>query len=52
MATFLMIAGATHGAWAWERVNPLLGVAGHRPITPDLPGMGADTSIPAGEATL
>jgi pimeloyl-ACP methyl ester carboxylesterase len=52
MATFLMIAGAAHSAWAWERVNPLLAAAGHRPITPDLPGMGADRSIPAGEATL
>lgn len=52
MATFIMIAGALHSAWAWERVTSLIAAAGHRAITPDLPGMGADTSITPGEATL
>lgn len=39
---FVLVAGAWHGAWCWERVRPLLEAQGHRVLTPDLPGMGAD----------
>lgn len=42
MATYLLIHGAWHGAWCWERLVPLLEVAGHRALAPDLPGMGKD----------
>jgi pimeloyl-ACP methyl ester carboxylesterase len=42
MATFVLIHGAWHGGWCWERVSPLLVAKGHRVIAPDLPGMGAD----------
>ena len=42
MATFVLIHGAWHGGWCWERVAPLLVAKGHRVIAPDLPGMGAD----------
>ncbi|MGE3142867.1 MAG: alpha/beta fold hydrolase [Hyphomonadaceae bacterium] len=42
MAVFVLIAGAFHGAWCWERVTPLLEAQGHRALAPDLPGMGAD----------
>ena len=42
MATFVLIAGAWHGAWCFERVAPLLQLHGHSVITPDLPGTGAD----------
>jgi pimeloyl-ACP methyl ester carboxylesterase len=42
MATFVLIHGAWHGAWCWERVAPLLVAEGHRVLAPDLPGMGAD----------
>ena len=37
MATFLLIHGAFRGAWAWERVTPLLEADGHRGIAIDLP---------------
>lgn len=37
MADFLLIHGACHGGWAWERVAPLLRAAGHRVTAPDLP---------------
>lgn len=52
MTTFIMIPGALHGAWAWERVLPILTARGIRAITSDLPGMGLDDSIAVGEATL
>lgn len=42
MATFILIHGAWHGAWCWERVAPLLVAEGHQVLAPDLPGMGAD----------
>jgi pimeloyl-ACP methyl ester carboxylesterase len=44
MATFVLIHGACHAAWCWERVVPLLQDAGHNTIAPDLPGFGADTT--------
>ena len=40
MATFLLVHGAWHGAWCWDRVTPLLQAAGHRVIAPTLTGLG------------
>lgn len=37
MSTFVLIPGAWHGAWCWERVAPLLMDAGHQVIAVDLP---------------
>lgn len=37
MATYILIPGAWHGAWCWERVTPLLTDAGHRVVAIDLP---------------
>jgi pimeloyl-ACP methyl ester carboxylesterase len=48
MSTFVLIAGAWHGAWCWEKVAPLLAKQGHRVLTPDLPATGGDPSDPAG----
>lgn len=42
MAVFILIHGAWHGGWCWERVGPMLEAAGHRVLAPDLPGMGSD----------
>lgn len=47
-STFVLIAGAWHGAWCWERVAPLLAAAGHRVLAPDLLGMGQDPTPLAG----
>src|SRR4051794_12027343 len=42
MATFVMIPGAWHGAWCFERLAPLLEAKGHKVLTPDLAGLGDD----------
>jgi len=42
MATFILIHGAWHGGWCWDRLVPLLRAQGHEVLAPDLPGMGND----------
>jgi pimeloyl-ACP methyl ester carboxylesterase len=51
MATFILLHGAWHGAWCWERVEPLLKAQGHQVLTPDLPGTGSDAA-PHEQVTL
>lgn len=45
---FVLVHGASHGAWCWEDVAARLRKAGHRVVTLDLPGHGRR----AGEARL
>jgi pimeloyl-ACP methyl ester carboxylesterase len=52
MASFVLIPGAMHGRWTWDRVVPLLEAAGHAVIAPDLPGMGTNMAIPVEDVTL
>lgn len=40
MATFVLIHGAWHGGWCWDRVVPLLSAAGHASVAPTLAGLG------------
>ncbi|WP_227983859.1 alpha/beta fold hydrolase [Nocardia spumae] len=40
MTTFVLVHGAWHGPWAWERVVPLLHAAGARTVVPDLSAVG------------
>jgi len=40
VATIILVHGAWHGGWCWERLAPLLEQAGHEVLAPDLPGMG------------
>jgi len=42
MASFLLVHGAWHGGWCWDRLAPHLAAAGHRVQSPDLPGHGED----------
>jgi pimeloyl-ACP methyl ester carboxylesterase len=46
MSHFVLVAGAWHGAWCWERLTPLLEAGGHRVETPELPAMGEDNGDP------
>lgn len=45
--TFVLVAGAWHGAWCWQRLVPLLEARGHFVLTPELPGTGASRADPA-----
>lgn len=51
MSTFVLIHGAWHGAWCWNKVVPELEALGHQAVTPDLPGLGDDPA-PARGITL
>lgn len=42
MAQFMLIHGASHGAWCWERVVTALEAQGHQALATDQPGMGSD----------
>lgn len=37
---FVLVHGMSHGAWAWERLTPLLERRGHRVVPVELPGHG------------
>jgi pimeloyl-ACP methyl ester carboxylesterase len=47
MHTLVLIAGAWHGAWCWQKLVPLLEAQGIDVRTPDLPATGADFTDPA-----
>lgn len=47
----MLVHGAHHGGWCWDKIVPLLEQAGHGAVAPDLPGLGED-STPIAEITL
>ena len=51
MATYVLIHGAWHGGWCWDKVVPLLRKKGHKVEAPDLPGHGKDKT-PIREVSL
>ena len=51
MSTYVLIHGAWHGSWCWNKVVTLLEQAGHKVIAPDLPSHG-DDKTPISEITL
>lgn len=52
MATFVLVHGAWHGGWCWQRVAPLLRAAGHEVYTPTLTGLGERAHLGSAETTL
>ena len=51
MNTYVLIHGAWHGGWCWDKVVPLLKEKGHKVEAPDLPGHGNDKT-PISEISL
>ncbi len=51
MSTYVLVHGAWHGSWCWDKVVPLLEQAGHQVEALDLPGQGQDKT-PIREITL
>jgi pimeloyl-ACP methyl ester carboxylesterase len=45
--TYLLIHGAWHGGWCWQKIVPLLEARGHTVLAPDLPGHGDDKTAVA-----
>lgn len=41
MTTYILIHGAWHGGWCWDRLASVLRANGHTVHTPDLPGHGS-----------
>lgn len=52
MTTYVLVHGAWHGAWCWQRVRPPLEARGHQVITPDLTGLGERRSEVAPDVGL
>lgn len=52
MATFLLVHGAWHGSWCWQRVRRLLRAAGHEVITPTLTGLAERSHLLAPQVDL
>jgi pimeloyl-ACP methyl ester carboxylesterase len=47
VTTFVLVHGACHGGWCWEKIVPLLQARGYKVHAPDLPGLGKDPTPPA-----
>lgn len=45
MANYVLVHGAWHGGWCWERVTTRLRAAGHKVFAPTLPGVGSRAHI-------
>jgi pimeloyl-ACP methyl ester carboxylesterase len=53
MTTFVLVHGASHGSWCWDKVVPLLESQGHDVIAVDLPGNTyGEFDVPTGQVTL
>jgi pimeloyl-ACP methyl ester carboxylesterase len=50
-ARFVLVHGAYHGGWCWDRLAPVLRARGADVVAPDLPGHGADRT-PSADLTL
>jgi pimeloyl-ACP methyl ester carboxylesterase len=51
MSTYVLVHGAYHGGWCFEKIVPRLEAVGHTAIAVDLPGHG-DNKVPMAEVTL
>jgi pimeloyl-ACP methyl ester carboxylesterase len=52
MATYVLVHGAFHGSWCWNRLIPILEAAGHVAYGPSLTGLGDRASLLSPEVGL
>jgi pimeloyl-ACP methyl ester carboxylesterase len=52
MATFVLVHGAWHGSWCWQRVRRALQLQGHEVFTPTLTGVGERAHLLASSINL
>jgi len=52
MATYVLVHGAWHGGWCWNRVAPLLREKGHGVYMPTLTGLGERVHLASPEVDL
>ena len=53
MTIFVLVHGASHGSWCWDKVVPLLEMKGHEALAVDLPGNTyGEFDIPLGQVNL
>jgi pimeloyl-ACP methyl ester carboxylesterase len=52
LTTFLLVHGAWHGGWCWQRVKAVLEAGGHRVLTPCLSGLGSRCHLLSAENDL
>lgn len=45
MTSFVLVHGAMHGGWCWDKVARHLQASGNRVWAPDLPGLGSNDAI-------
>jgi pimeloyl-ACP methyl ester carboxylesterase len=51
MSVYILVHGAWHGSWCWDKIAPFLEKVGHQVQAPDLPGHG-DDKTPIAEISL
>ena len=51
-STFVLIHGAWHGGWCWQRVTEILQRAGHSALAPTLSGVGERSHLAGLEINL
>ncbi|WP_368861495.1 alpha/beta fold hydrolase [Streptomyces griseorubiginosus] len=51
MSIFVLLHGAWHGGWDWQRVAPALRTVGHEVYSPTLTGLQRPRSPPYGRWT-
>jgi pimeloyl-ACP methyl ester carboxylesterase len=52
MSVYVLVHGAWHGGWSWQRVAPHLRAAGHEVFTPTLTGLGERAHLAAPSVSL
>jgi pimeloyl-ACP methyl ester carboxylesterase len=52
MASFVLVHGAWHGSWCWQRVRSALQAQGHQVFTPTLTGVGERSHLLSAQVDL